>query len=76
MDPEGEKRQIERLRRLRSDRDDRKWEERLDALRKAAEGEENMMPYIMEAVQAYATLGETAGVLREVFGEYRNPAVY
>jgi len=76
MDPEGERRQIERLRRIRAERDHSKWEQSLDALRKAAEGEENTMPYIMEAVQAEATLGETAGVLREVFGEYWDPPIY
>jgi methylmalonyl-CoA mutase N-terminal domain/subunit len=76
MDPEGERKQIARLERIRRDRDAPKWEAKLDALRKAAEGEENTMPYIMEAVQAQATLGETAGVLREVFGEYWDPPIY
>ena len=76
MDPEGERKQFARLKRLREERDDAKMRKRLDALRKAAEGERNTMPYIMEAVQAYATLGETAGVLREVFGEYRDPPLY
>jgi methylmalonyl-CoA mutase N-terminal domain/subunit len=76
MDPEGEARQFARLERIRSERDTAKWERSLDALRKAAEGEENTMPFIMEAVQAEATLGETAGVLREVFGEYRDPPIY
>ena len=76
MDPEGERRQFARLERIRRERDHAKWEQKLDALRKAAEGEENTMPYIMEAVQAEATLGETAGVLREVFGEYRDPPIY
>ena len=76
MDPEGEAHQNERLRRIRSERDHSKWQQKLDALRKAAEGEQNTMPYLMEAVQAEATLGETAGVLREVFGEYRDPPIY
>jgi len=60
MDPEGERKQFARLKRLREERDDAKMRKRLDALRKAAEGERNTMPHIMEAVQAYATLGETA----------------
>jgi methylmalonyl-CoA mutase N-terminal domain/subunit len=76
MDPEGERRQIERLERLRRDRDNRKLGEKLEALGKAAEGEDNTMPFIMEAVQAGATLGETAGVFREVFGEYWNPPIF
>jgi methylmalonyl-CoA mutase N-terminal domain/subunit len=76
MDPEGERKQRARLAKLRKDRDDARVNKRLDALRKAAEGDKNTMPFIMEAVQAYATLGETCGVLREVFGEYRDPPIY
>ncbi len=76
MDPEGERKQLGRLAKLRKDRDNAKVTKRLGALRKAAEGEKNTMPFIMEAVQAYATLGETCGVLREVFGEYRDPPIY
>jgi len=76
MDPVGERRQFDRLAALRRDRDDGKLRKRLDALRKAAEGDANTMPFIMEAVQANATLGETCGVLREVFGEYRDPPIF
>jgi methylmalonyl-CoA mutase N-terminal domain/subunit len=76
MDPVGERRQLDRLAKLRKDRDDGKLRKRLDALRKAAEGDANTMPFIMEAVQANATLGETCGVLREVFGEYRDPPIF
>jgi methylmalonyl-CoA mutase N-terminal domain/subunit len=47
----------------------------LEALRQAARGNENLMPYLLEAVNAYATLGEVCGVLRKVFGEYRLPAL-
>ncbi len=49
--------------------------EKLAALRKAAQGSENLMPYILEAVREYATLGEIMGVFREVFGEYREPVI-
>ena len=45
----------------------------LEKLRHAAEGTENLMPYILEAVRAYATLGEMTDVLREVFGTYQEP---
>ena len=76
MDPVGERRQMDRLAKLRKDRDDSKMQKKLDALRKAAEGDANTMPFIMEAVQAQATLGETCGVLREVFGEYRDPPIF
>ena len=44
--------------------------EKLEALRKACEGTENVMPFILDAVREYATLGEICGVMREVFGEY------
>jgi len=76
MDEEGEKRQINRLEKLRKDRDNSKVNKNLKQLKKAAEGDENMMPYILDCVHSYATLGETCGVLREVFGEYREPAIY
>ncbi len=77
MDPEGERIQINRLEKLRKERDQKKWEESLDRVRKVAENEEeNAMPAIMEAVHAYATLGEIAGVFREVFGEYKDPAIF
>ena len=76
IDEEGEKRHLARLRKVREERNQSKVEKALERLRKAAEGEENLMPYILEAVEAYATLGETCGVLREVFGEYKEPIIY
>ena len=76
LDEEGEQQQITRLKRLREERDNYKVTDVLKRLRKAAEGEENLMPYILEAVKVYATLGEACGVLREVFGEYKEPIVY
>ncbi|HHY38840.1 MAG TPA: methylmalonyl-CoA mutase family protein [Clostridia bacterium] len=66
-----EEAQIERLRRVRRERDDALVKDSLSALRKAAEGGDNLMPYFIECVKAYATLGEICGVLRDVFGEYR-----
>jgi methylmalonyl-CoA mutase N-terminal domain/subunit len=76
MDEKGEERQINRLQKLRNERDKTKFEKNLNKLRKAAEGDENLMPYILDCVHSYATLGETCGVLREVFGEYKEPAIY
>ena len=76
MDPEGYDRQVDRLNRLRQERDNDELTRRLDALRMAAEGTENLMPHILDAVRAYGTLGEICGVLREVFGEYREPVVF
>ena len=75
MDKEGEKRQLERLSRLRQERDNELLSTKLEALRQAAQGNENLMPDILEAVSSYATLGEVCGVLRKVFGEYRLPAL-
>lgn len=76
MDPEGERKQLERLNMIRSSRDQSKYTQTLERLRKAAEGDENMMPYILEAVKAQATLGETCNVLRDIFGEYDEPPIY
>ena len=75
MDPQGYERQMARLERLRKERDNAAVRRSLDALARAAEGTENMMPYILDAVRAYATLGEMMGVLRQVFGEYMEPVI-
>jgi methylmalonyl-CoA mutase N-terminal domain/subunit len=75
MDPEGERRQRERLARVRRERDNALLQERLAALRRAAQGDENMMPYVLDAVRAHGTLGEICDVLRDVFGEYREPVI-
>lgn len=71
MDEEGEKRHLERLNRVRRERIARDVSKRLGEIKRAAQGSENLMPHILEAVRSYATLGEICGVLREVFGEYR-----
>jgi methylmalonyl-CoA mutase N-terminal domain/subunit len=68
-------RQAARLKKLRADRSQEEVTRRLNALRKAAEGKENMMPFIYEAVKAYATLGEICDALREVFGIYEEVAI-
>ncbi|MBW1818613.1 MAG: methylmalonyl-CoA mutase [Deltaproteobacteria bacterium] len=70
-DPELARRQIEKLRQVRESRDRARCESSLEAVRKAAEGDDNLMPRFIDAVKAYATLGEICGVLREVFGEYQ-----
>ncbi|SDY19741.1 acyl-CoA mutase large subunit family protein [Halobellus clavatus] len=74
VDPEDERRQQERLRAVKDERDDEAVEAALSDIRAAAAGEENLLPPIVEAVKAYATVGEISDVLREEFGEYR-PAV-
>ncbi len=63
-------RQSASLAALRAERDDTAVTEALDRLRQAARGDDNLMPPILEAVKAYATLGEMCGVLKEVFGTY------
>ncbi len=71
VDPEVRKRQIERLNKVKKERDNKKVEEALNKLRKAAEKGENIMPATFEAIKNYATIGETSNILREVFGEYK-----
>ena len=68
-------RQAARLEKLRAERSQDEVERRLGALRKAAAGEENLMPYLYEAAKAYATLGEICDTMREVFGVYEEVAV-
>jgi methylmalonyl-CoA mutase N-terminal domain/subunit len=74
MDPAGYQRQAERLRRLRAERDAGAVGQALDRLRVACQGTENTMPHILQAVRAYATLGEIIGVMRDVFGTYTESA--
>jgi len=69
-------RQLARLRRIRQGRDPGKWEKALAALKKAAEGDANMMPFIVGAVRAQATLGEICDTLRQVFGTWEEPLLY
>jgi len=71
VDPSVGEMQKQKLVELRAKRDNTKVNETLMALKKACEGTDNVMPYILEAVKAYATLGEVCGVMREVFGEYQ-----
>jgi methylmalonyl-CoA mutase N-terminal domain/subunit len=75
MDPEGYERQVARLERVRRERDNERVGLTLEVLREAARGTENTMPFILDCVRAYATLGEIMGVFREVFGEYREPTI-
>ena len=70
IDPELERQQIERLERVRARRDKQQVSEALDEIERAARTDENLMPHIVRAVEAYATLGEISDRLRAVFGEY------
>ena len=73
MDPRGYERQSARLSEVRKTRDNGRVGQTLDRLRVACQGTENTMPYLMDAVHAYATLGEIIGVIKELFGTYEEP---
>ncbi|HEY9232505.1 MAG TPA: methylmalonyl-CoA mutase family protein, partial [Blastocatellia bacterium] len=65
-----EREQVERLRAVRARRDEAATRKALDLIERAARSDENLMPHIIRAVEAYATLGEISDRLRAVFGEY------
>jgi len=75
MDPQGYERQAKRLEELRRTRDNGRVGQTLDQLRIALQGTENSMPYLMECVHAYATLGEIIQVMKEVLGVYEEPTM-
>lgn len=75
VDPAVGEMQKEKIRKLKDERDNKKVEEDLNALKVAALKDENLMPYIIEAVKSYSTLGEICDVLREVFGEYQQSVI-
>jgi len=71
VDEDDEARQCERLEAVKDDRDDDAVAAALDAVREAAAGDDNVLPPMVDAVKAYATVGEISDVLREEFGEYQ-----
>ena len=73
---QDEKFQVTNLQNLRKNRDNAQVEKTLKDLKKAAQGTENLMPYIMDCARCYGSLGEIVNVLKEVFGEYREPAMF
>ncbi len=73
VNDEVERRQVERLSEVKRKRDGVAVTRRLDDLRQACEGRANLMPALLDAVKAYATVGEISDVYRAVFGEYRDP---
>jgi methylmalonyl-CoA mutase N-terminal domain/subunit len=72
IDPEIERQQIERVRAVRAGRSASEWRAALAAVEHAAAGADNLVPPIIAAVEARATLGEIADTMRKVFGEYRD----
>jgi methylmalonyl-CoA mutase, N-terminal domain len=71
VDPEAEKRQLERLKKFKESRDQAGVEARLAELKRVAEGEGNLLHPIRDALAADASIGEVCGAMREVFGEYK-----
>jgi len=75
IDESVARKQIERLQKLKSGRDKEKVRQTLEKVRQVAESTENIMPALIEAVKAYATVGEISDALRGVFGEYKEPSL-
>nr|MBA2373215.1 methylmalonyl-CoA mutase [Chloroflexota bacterium] len=71
IDPSGERRQIERVRRVRAERSVDDWHRTMGELERVAAGDGNLLPSIIEAVRARATVGEISDSLRSVWGEHR-----
>jgi methylmalonyl-CoA mutase N-terminal domain/subunit len=70
IDPQIEKRQVEKVRALRASRDQAAWRSAIDAIAAAARSADNLVPFVIRAVEAFATPGEISDTLRGVFGEY------
>jgi methylmalonyl-CoA mutase N-terminal domain/subunit len=75
LDESLERKQIERLQALRARRDAKPWSESLKKIEDTARTGGNLMPHIVAAVEAYATVGEISDTLRKVFGEYKEAVV-
>ncbi|HSQ60406.1 MAG TPA: methylmalonyl-CoA mutase family protein [Acidobacteriota bacterium] len=76
IDPELERRQAERVKTFRAKRDAAKHAAAIAALRDACLSDRNLVPYVLDAVKAHATLGEISDLFREAYGVYREPAVF
>ena len=77
IDPESEKELVQRLRQIKRERNQAKVNEALAKLHRAADDDKaNLMPFVLQAVKEYATLGEVCGTLREVFGEYKPSSIF
>ena len=71
VDPESERQQLERLKAFKQNRDQELTQQRLHELKQAAEGTENLLPPIRQALKDSASVGEVCGALRAVFGDYQ-----
>jgi methylmalonyl-CoA mutase N-terminal domain/subunit len=70
VDPESEREQVERLKKFKAERDQEQTDKRLDELRRACEGDDNLLPYVRAALKDNASLGEVCGAMKDVFGAY------
>ena len=70
------KKQERAIKQLRNSRDDKKTQSALSKMQNAAESDKNLMPFILDAVEVYATTGEISNTFREVFGQYRPREVF
>jgi len=71
VDPASEKAQVERLKAFKADRDQQAVDDRLNELRQAAEGSDNLLPHIRRALKDNASMGEVCAAMRDVFGAYQ-----
>jgi len=76
IDDKVEEEQIKILEHVRDQRNNGQVQEKLEKLKQAANGTENLMPYIMDAIREYASIGEVMATLKEVFGEYREDSIF
>ena len=76
IDEQAARDQAAKLAKLRATRDNALCARRIDALRNAARGKENVVPYILECARAYCTLFEIRAALEDVFGAYREPVFF
>ena len=76
IDETAEKRQISELTKIKKRRNKTEWNKSLSALKRGAETNENLVPLVLKAVESYATVGEICDSLKEVFGEYKEAAVF
>ncbi|MHA1987280.1 MAG: acyl-CoA mutase large subunit family protein [Promethearchaeota archaeon] len=76
IDDDVAQEQVEKLDQIKKDRDNNKVHETLESLKTAAEGTENLMPFIMDAIRAYASIGEIINTLKEVFGTYIEDSIF
>jgi methylmalonyl-CoA mutase N-terminal domain/subunit len=75
IDESLERKQVERLRALRAKRNQAAWKQSIEMIQNAARFGQNLMPRIVDAVEAYATVGEISDAMRTVFGEYQETVV-